>query len=240
MDLRRFKRILLVVGHGIPVLALVGCEFESSIAPIAWLTAEPQAFGQVTFQSTPAPSPVPPAPTPIPPPLVFEGEDSLDCGQPKSGDNHFGFCRIPGTKEFYVWGECDIGCADGPYPGIEIMTVSESDSALYRQVVDDRDEAISDRKEGFGQGGILGSLGVALGVPGVIGACVASGSWNFGTGCAIVLGLIGIDAWLTGSGVKKGFDASTDLNETDGLEESAADLFEQLRDAQATESDVAP
>lgn len=219
-------------------LLLAGCEFQSSITPIVWPTVGEQPFLLATLG--PQPSPVPLAPTPFPPPPTFDGADSLDCAEPQSGDNHFGYCRIPGTREFYAWGECTVECPDGPYPGIQIMTVSEANSAVFREVLDGRDTSIEERRKGFSRGGILGGIGVGLGVPGVIGACWASGSWNFGTGCVIVLGLLGVDALLAGLETKDGFDAQSDLTRDNGFEDSAKDLFQQLREQESVQSDGAP
>lgn len=221
-------------------VVLAGCEFgfESSITPIAWPTLVPQPFGQTTLG--PRPSPLPLAPTPVPPPPMFEGIDSLDCAEPMSGDNHYGYCRIPGTQEFYAWGECTSECPASPYPGIQIMTVFDADSAIFREVIDGRDTSIEERGKGFSRGGIFGGIGVGLGVPGVIGACWASGSWNFGTGCDIVLGLLAVDALLAGMETKDGFDAHSDLTRANGFEDSAQDLFQQLQALGAIRSEGAP
>lgn len=220
------------------LLVLAGCQFESSVAPIAWGTVPPQPFQQQPL--VPQLSPIPLAPTPSPPPPAFEGIESLDCAEPMSGDNHYGYCRIPGTQEFYVWGECTSECPDGPYPGIQIMTVSQADNAIFREVIDGRDVSIEERGKSWTRGGILGTIGVGLGVPGVIGACVASGSWNFGTGCVIVLGLLGVDVLLAGMETKDGFDAHSDLTRENGFEDSAQDLFQLLQEQEAIQSEGGP
>lgn len=212
------------------ILTLTGCQFQPSITPVAWATIPPQPFQQQTIGVQLSPMPL--APTPSPPPPAFKGIDSLDCAQPQSGDNHYGYCRIPGTQEFYVWGECIAECPDGPYPGIQILTVSETDSTLYREVIDGRDASLAERTKGLGRGGVLGSLGVGLGVPGVIKACVAAGSWNFGKGCLIVLGVVAINAIVAGLDVKDGIDAHSELTERNGFDDSAQDLFQQLSEAQ--------
>ena len=208
------------------LLALAGCQFKSSITPIGWATVPPQPFQQATLG--PQMSPIPLAPTPSPPPPVFEGIDSLDCAQPKKGDNHYGYCRIPGTQEFYAWGECVAECPEGPYPGIQIITVSEADSTLFRAVIDGRNTSLAERGKGFGRGGVLGFLGVGLGVPGVIKACIAMGSWNMGKGCLVVLGVVAVDAVIAVLDVKDGTDAHSELTERNGYEDSAQDLFQQL------------
>ena len=144
-------------------VVLAGCEFgfESSITPIAWPTLVPQPFGQTTLG--PRPSPLPLAPTPVPPPPMFEGIDSLDCAEPMSGDNHYGYCRIPGTQEFYAWGECTSECPASPYPGIQIMTVFDADSAIFREVIDGRDTSIGSAAKvslGEGSSGVSASVWV--------------------------------------------------------------------------------
>jgi len=228
------RRLLCVVLF----FALAGCQFEPSITPIPWVTLPPQPFQQGTIG--PQLSPIPLAPTPLPPPPVFEGIDSLDCAQPKKGDNHYGYCRIPETQEFHAWGECPSECPDGPYPGIQIITVTEAESALYRDVIDGRDTSMQERSKGFGRGGVLGGIGAGLGVPGVIAACWGTGSWSFGTGCALVLAVLAVDGLLVGLDVKDGIDAHSDLTEQNGFEDSAQDLFQQLQEQGVDDHEGAP
>jgi len=224
--------------YAIILFLLAGCQFESSITPIVWSTVAPQRFQQATID--PQASPVPLAPTPVPPPPIFRGIDSLDCSEPMSGDNHYRYCRIPGTMEFHAWGECTAECPDGPYPGIQIVTVSEAESALYRDVIDGRDDSIAERRTGFGRGGILGGAGVGLGVPAIGAACIGAGGWNFGTGCVLVLAALAVDAWLVGADVKDAIDAHSDLTRENGFEDSAQDLFEQLGEDDSTDSGSPP
>lgn len=65
-------------------------------------------------------------------------------------------------------------------------------------------------------------------MPGVIKACIATGSWNFGKGCLVVLGVVAVDAIIAGLSVKDGIDAHSELTEHNGYEDSAQDLFQQL------------
>jgi hypothetical protein len=82
------------------LVAQARCQFESSITPIPWPTLGSQPFQQATLG--PQPSPIPLAPTPLPTPIPFLGAESLRCGDPKGGDNHFGFCAIPGSDQSYI------------------------------------------------------------------------------------------------------------------------------------------
>jgi hypothetical protein len=211
----------------IMLLALAGCQFESSITPIAWITVPPQPFQQATLE--PQVSPIPIAPTPIPPPPVFEGAESLDCAEAIGGDNHYGYCRIPGTNQFYVWGECAAACPAGDYPGIEIMTVAESETLRnFQDVVDIRDEQYAQREEGFIIGGGLGVLGIGGGAVGVIEACIVSGAFSFGWGCRLVLLAAGADLAITAWQFDRGFDADRRLSQPQGLDDSAQDLFDMF------------
>lgn len=74
----------------------------------------------------------------------------------------------------------------------------------------------------------------------MIAACVVSGSWNFGTGCELVLSALTVDALLVVADVKDGFDAHSDLIQENGLEDSAQDLFQQLEQEGTGQSDPTP
>ena len=213
--------------------ALVVCEFEPSITPIVWPTVPPQPFSQFTPSAVPRLSPVPHAPTPPPPPPVFEGMESLDCTEHMEGDDHFGYYRIPETQQFYVWGECIDTCLDGPYPGIQIMTVEGSNTTLqiFMAVVDKRGQKLVDRTKGIARGGVLGGLGVAVGIPGIPVACFVSGSWNWGTGCFLLLLGLGADGFLAWLETSDGIKANTSLNKPLGLNDSAQDLFQMLQES---------
>src|SRR3972149_8267567 len=208
-------------------LALTGCQFESSITPIPWVTLPPQPFQRGTIG--PQLSPIPLAPTPIPPPPVFEGAESLDCAEANGGDNPYGYCRVPGTNQFYVWGECGAACPDGRFPGIEIMTVTDSETLRnFQDVVDLRDQQFSQRQEGFIIGGGLGVLGVGGGAVGVIEACIVSGAFSLGWGCGLVLLAAGADLAITAWQFDRGFDADRRLNQPQGLDDGAKDLFDMF------------
>ena len=226
----RLPRITITI---VLAAALAACKFEPSIITIAWPMVPPQPFGQFATNAVPGPSPVPLAPTPPPPPPVFEGMDSLDCTEPMEGDDHYGYCRIPETQQFYVWGECIDTCPDGPYPGIQIMTVEGSNTTLqiFREVVDKRGQKLVDRTKGIARGGVLGGLGVAVGIPGIPTACIVSGSWNGGTGCLLLLLGLGADGFLAWLETSDGIKANTSLNKPLGLNDSAQDLFQMLHES---------
>jgi hypothetical protein len=212
-------------------VSLAGCEigFTPELTPMQWATVGPAAFGQGPTLPSPQVSPVPLAPTPVLPP-VFEGADSLDCAEAKGGDNHYGYCRVPGTDQFYVWGECAAACPEGRFPGIEIMVVTESTTFRnFQDVIDIRDQQKSQRAEGLAIGGGLGLVGVGGGIVGVIETCVVAGSFSLGWGCGLVLLAVGADLIIAGWQFDRGFDADARLNEPLGLDDSARELFEMLR-----------
>lgn len=226
--LKSTKIVTSVLFQGLLIVALASCEFEPALTPIDWSTPPPdgQQFGEIDSTPVPEPTPTSPFATPDPNAFPFRGADDLNCAQPKAGDNHYGYCVIPGTRDFYVWGECSSDCSESPYPGIEVMIVSEDDSVLYREVVNKRETAQDARRESNFIGGFLGGVGAGLGIPGVAAICISTGGW----GCLIAGGLVAIDIVVAGFELNKGADANKELTERNGLEESAVDHFQQLRD----------
>gem|GEM_PF-5037753 len=219
------------------VFIITGCEvaFTPSITPIVWFTVAPQQFDQMPAKQVPQPSPIPLASTPTPGPVPFLGVDDLNCAFPQGGDEHYGYCRIPESMQYYVWGECQTSCPDGPYPGIELLVLSETETLrAFISVIDSRDDKTDKRKESFAIGGFFGSLGVAGGVPGVLGACLKSGSLTGGWGCLVVILAVGADAFVTYWSFDQGAQANKDLTKPWGLEESAQDLFDLLRSSNET------
>ena len=93
-----------------------------------------------------------------------------------AGDNQLGYRNVPGTQDFYVWGECASDCRESPYPGIEVMVVSEDDSTLLREVINQRETAQDDRREVTLIGGLLGGVGAGLGLPGTLALCLGTGA----------------------------------------------------------------
>jgi len=169
--------------------------------------------------------------------VVFPGADNLDCTQPIRGDNHYGYCLIPGTNEIYAWGECGDECPGGPYPGIEVLRVPFAESAVYMAVIDGRDDAMEGRQEGTLRGGVLGGLGVSLGIPGIIEVCAASAGWA----CALAVGIVLVDGVLAWDELSDGRAADNELNEPRrGYEFSAEDQFRLLREGREPENDLLP
>ena len=222
-----FKRIGAILALATLAAVFAACEFEPAITPIVWVAPGAQSFGEISSNLTPEPSPIPAPPTPQPP---FDGVDSLSCTEPAGGDNHYGYCRIPGTQEFYVWGECVDECTEGQYPGIELMNLEGSDDALslYRDVIDERDMNLDARGDGWFQGGILGGLGAGAAGAGIPAACIASGVWNMGIGCGLVLLGVGAAGLLSYLGFSDANEANDNLNDPLGLNFSAQDLFQQI------------
>jgi hypothetical protein len=120
-------------------LALGSCDYQEDLSSIIWPTYP--VGGEIReVESSPGPFPSPTSQFLYPgAPVPFQGADSLDCGEPQGGDNHFGYCLRRGRPEVYVWGDCAGECLDGPYPGTEILIVSYADSEIFRDVIDLRD-----------------------------------------------------------------------------------------------------
>ena len=218
-------------------LTLAGCGFEPALTPVVWPTYPVSSdFGGVG--STPYPYPTPTSPFLYSVARVpFEGADSLDCGEPQAGDNHYGYCLVlGGSGEVYVWGECPSECPEGPYPGIEILRVPFADSAIFRDVIDRRDSAMATRRQGTFRGRVLGGLGATLGIRGAAAICAASGGW----GCAFAVGVVVVDFVLAWDEDRQGREADTRLSAPNGLEFSAEDQFRLLREERAPEPELLP
>ena len=84
-----------------------------------WHTPEAGTMSPVEFTEEPWPTPT--SPFELQPPPSFIGMDSLNCTEPYGGDLSYGYCRIPGTLQFYVWGKCTTPCPDSLYPDVEIL-----------------------------------------------------------------------------------------------------------------------
>ena len=218
--------------------ALAGCGFKPALTPVIWPTYPVRSdFGQVSSTPYPYPTPTSPFLGPGESVVVFLGADSLDCTQPIRGDNHFGYCLIPGTNEIYAWGECAGECPDGPYPGIEVLRVPFAENAVYTAVIDGRDNAMEARQEGTFRGGVLGGLGAGLGIPGIIEVCAASAGWA----CAFAVGIVLVDGVLAWDQFSGGRAADNELSEPRrGYEFSAEDQFRLLREGREPENDLLP
>jgi hypothetical protein len=162
--------------------------------------------------------------------------DSLNCGEPQGGDDHFGYCLRGGTQEVYVWGQCADECPEGPYPGTEILLASYADSEIFRDVIDLRDTAREERRQGRTIGGFLGGVGAALGVPGTVGVCIEMGVWP----CLIAVGIVLVDGGTAAFAYSSGERADDRLSGPSGLESSAQDQFQQLRAEQAPDANSLP
>jgi len=216
-------------------VSLAGCDFQESITPVSWPTIPPQPFQSGAEYGTPAPSPIPIAPSPSPPPptpIPFQGADDLDCEGPIGGDNRFGYCSIPDSDLYYIWGKCTEPCPDGEYPGIEIRVVG--DSSEYRdftELVRQRDTQLEKRG---------GSSAWAAGIAGVdvLGAALGWEAAKCVAGAEVTLGVSCIGFVLTvGTGIvvaaKLGVDylaANHELTKDGGLNDQATDKFADLRE----------
>jgi len=163
MAATRFVRTTVRRGTILVVLlSLTSCAFEPSITPIAWPTVGRQPLSGTPLVPQPSPIPIAPTPSPQPPePRPFRGWEDLDCGDLRGGDNRFGYCDIPGTDTYYVWGPCRDVCPEGSYPGVELWIVSESfDLFEYIMLVDQRDDARDDIIQGFGLGRVCRYSGI--------------------------------------------------------------------------------
>ena len=216
-------------------LALVGCEFQPAITPVTWSTVPPQPFQAGSQFGTPAPSPIPIAPSPSPPPptpIPFQGSDDLDCEGPIGGDNHFGYCSIPDSDLYYVWGECAQTCPDAEYPGIEIRIVG--DSSEYRdfiEVIRQRDAQLDRRVASSGWAALaagVDGLGALLGWEAA--KCIAAGHVTLGTSCIGFLLLVGGGVITAGTLGANYLAASHELKKEGGLNDQAAAMFGDLRE----------
>jgi len=109
------------------------------------------------------------------------------------------------------------------------MTVTESETLRnFQDVVEIRDQQYSQREEGFIIGGGLGVLGVGGGAVGVIETCIVGGAFSLGWGCALVLLAARADLAITAWQFDRGLDADRRLNQPQGLDDSAQDLFDMF------------
>ncbi|HLB64181.1 MAG TPA: hypothetical protein VJJ46_05020 [Anaerolineales bacterium] len=184
------------------LFSLTSCAFEPSITPIAWPTVGQQPLSGTPLVPQPSPIPIAPTPSPQPPePEPFHGWEDLDCGALRGGDDRFGYCGIPGTDTYYVWGPCQGPCPEGSYPGVELWVVSDStDLRDYMMLVDQRDDAREDRNQGLLAGGFVGGLDILGAVIGFAPACIVGTTFTLGTSCIGYFALVG--AATTGAGIE--------------------------------------
>jgi hypothetical protein len=109
------------------------------------------------------------------------------------------------------------------------MTVTEFETLRnFQYVVEIRDRQYFQREEGFIIGGGLGVLGVGRGAVGVIETCIISGAFSLGRGCALLLLAAGAYLAIAAWQFDRGFDADRRLNQPQGLDDSAKDLFDMF------------
>jgi hypothetical protein len=230
----QLKKALNTATIALLAVSLAGCDFQESITPVSWPTVPPQPFQSGAEYGTPAPSPIPLAPSPSPPPptpIPFQGADDLDCEGPIGGDDHFGYCSIPDSDLYYVWGECAVPCPDSEFPGIEIMVVA--DSSEYRdftEVVRQRDTQLEKRGASSAwAAGLAGLdlLGAALGWE--TAKCIIGAEVTLGTSCIGFLVLVGGGLMAAGKEVADYLAADRELTRQGGLKEQATDKLADLR-----------
>lgn len=163
--------------------------------------------------------------------MPFEGADELDCEQPMAGDNQFGFCAIPGSNEYYVWGLCEDECPKGQYPGIELMTVTDS-SALrdFVFIVAQRDAMIEKKADsGWWAAGFAAGDVVVGALAWEAAKCVVAGEITFGASCVGFVVGFGVGVVATGKGIWDYLQADHELDKEGGLNESASDKFQEMQ-----------
>ncbi len=147
------------------------------------------------------------------------------------GDNQFGFCAIPGSNEYYVWGLCEDECPESQYPGIELKAVT--DSSVLRDfvfIVAQRDAMIEKKAEsGWWAGGFAAGGVVAGALAWEAAKCVVAGEITFGASCVgFVVGL-GVAGVAAGKAIWDYMQADHELDKEGGLNESASDKFQEMQ-----------
>ena len=230
----KLKRVIRRGTIAVLAFSLAGCEFQAAITPISWATVPPQPFQSGPVFGTPAPSPVPIAPSPSPPPptpIPFQRAADLDCEGPIGGDNQYGYCSIPDSDLYYVWGECAVPCPNGQYPGIEIRIVEDSSEFRdFAWIIGQRDVQLDKRRDSGGWAAIFAAGDVIGGMLAWKAAeCIVAGHITGGASCIGLLVTLGVGV---GAATKMGadyFTADHELNREHGLNDQARDNFEDLQ-----------
>jgi hypothetical protein len=220
------------------VAAACEVEFTPDIEPLVIEEAGEQPFAEDYSSPLPQVSPVPIAPTPLPYRPGFKGAEDLDCQEPMVDDAVYGYCKIPGTQQYYIWIPCVESCPESPYRGALVKRVE--DSLLFQEfrlLIDGRDAAQSTRNDfrivgvGLGLGELLiGGLTFA-------GACLVGSAFSFGTTCAVWFGTAG----LAGGGVLySGSRAAEEGDAMKGKEDIARDRFDELPESMPSPATEAP
>lgn len=202
-------------------LVITACDvkFTPDIEPLVMEEAGDQPFAEEFTTPPPQVSPIPIAPTPLPYLPGFKGAEDLDCQEPMVDDAVYGYCKIPGTQQYYIWTPCIESCPESPYRGVLVKRVDDSLMVQeFRLLIDGRDSAKSTRDDfrivgvglGFGEL-IVGGLTFAA-------ACLVGSAFSFGTTCAAWFGT----AALAGGGVWYSGSRASDEGDTMGSKEDAA------------------
>lgn len=213
-------------------------EFTPDIEPLVMEEAGDQPFADEFTTPLPQVSPIPIAPTPLPYRLGFKGAEDLDCQEPMVDDAVYGYCKIPGTQQYYIWTPCVENCPESPYRGVLVKRVEDSlKFQEFRLLIDGRDTAQSTRDDfrivgvGLGLGElIIGGLTFAT-------ACIVGSSFSFGTTCAVWFGTAG----LAGGGVW--YSGSRAVEEGDTMrskEDAARDRFDEIPESTPSPPTEAP
>lgn len=208
-------------------LILSACDiaFTPDVKPLELLTAEAVPLGDLPTQPAPQASPIPVAPTAIPVQPDFKGAEDLDCEEPMRDDPLYGYCQIPGTKQYYIWIPCVEACPESEYGGVIVKRVAESDVRDFQLLADQRADADSSQKD-------LMAVGVTAGIGDLIVGgltfglmCGFGSAFTFGLSCAAWAGGV----LVVGGGVLYSVDRS--IEEGDIMrskQEAARGEFDEL------------
>jgi hypothetical protein len=209
-------------------LLLTACdiEFTPDVEPLILEDAPGQSFAEDPTSAHPEVSPIPIAPTALPYQPGFKGADDLDCQEPMVDDAVYGYCKIPGTQQYYIWTTCVESCPESPYRGTLVKRVD--DSLLVQEfvlLINGRDAAKSSRDDFRIAGVGLGLGELIVGGLTFAGACIVGSAFSFGTTCAAWFGtaiLAGGGAWYSGS------RAAEEGDTMNSKEEAARDRFDEI------------
>lgn len=208
-------------------ILLTACEveFTPSIAPLELSTAEAVPFGEVPVQASPQVSPIPVAPTAIPVLPDFEGAEDLDCEEPMLDDPLYGYCQIPGTKQYFIWIPCVEACPESPYEGVLVKRVAEADVHDFQLLADQRADAESSQKDLMAVGVTAGIGDILVGGLTFATMCGFGSAFSFGLSCAAWVGGV----LVVGGGVWYSADRSIEEGDTmRSKQEAARDEFDEL------------
>ena len=211
--------------------SVAGCEigFTPELTPVEWQTSEPSGLGQGSTLPSPQLSPIPLAPTSLPPKLEFDGVEDLEGGEPMLDNDVYGYCKIPGTNQYYIWIPCVEACPDSPCYGTLVKRVDESTVVEeFRTLAKEWDAAKATQDDFMftGVGAGLGELiigGLTFGA-----ACLVGTKFTFGTSCA---------AWFATAGLGGGvvwYSASRSIEEGNTMtskQNAAQERYDEIPEA---------